>query len=385
MFNKKEQDKLIMSKFIKAENVSEYIDRVSKITNNGERYVYRGENKSYVTSCVPNIFREERRLSQFNFERNILNKIRSEGLDNKKEYLLTAIEAQHGGFPSRLLDISYNSLIALHFAVTPFYTQKNDVFDDYDGYVFIIKIENMVSPSSEELEALYSKELLNKNSLKNNCILLAHQHRMVDFYSKNRRVEAQQGGFILFYGNEYRPLPEYLIQRIVIPAKYKKQIRSELERFFNLSNAFVYPESNNLVKDFLKLTDNYSKNESYNFYNEIKEVFVSFEKNVNFFLEMIIQNEQKSDEKLIEIVINAEDYIKNFSLDFYESMDYLKRLFCSADEEVDKVLSEFEQRLNCEDLIDLENELKEIFEAIQYNFEMALEGSSVSFSINEIF
>ncbi|SDE12144.1 FRG domain-containing protein [Priestia aryabhattai B8W22] len=274
-------------------NVSEYIELVSKLTENSDSYVYRGENKIYATSCVPNIFREHRRLSNFSFEKNILNKVRSEGLDGgSQSYLLTAIEAQHGGFPSRLLDISYNSLIALHFAVTPFYNRHEHVDDDSDGQVVIIKIEDMLSPSSDELENLYRNELLNNKSTKNIVMLLAHQHKMVDFYSKNQRIKAQQGGFIIFYGNEFRPLPDYMLQRIIIPSAAKATIRNELDRLFGISNAYVYPESNNLVSRIVRSTDRYANFDTFDNVDEIEKVLRKFERNLKHYTRQVL-NERK--------------------------------------------------------------------------------------------
>ncbi|MDA1881004.1 MULTISPECIES: FRG domain-containing protein [Bacillus] len=268
----------------KINNIAEYIQEISKLIQNNEAYVYRGENKIFPTSCVPNIFRENRRLSNFSFEKNILNKIRSEGLDTNQSYLLTAIEAQHGGFPSRLLDISYNSLIALHFAVTPFYNSQEQADDDKDGQVIIIKIEDMLSPSSTELGELYANELLNNQSIKNRMLLLAHQHKMVDFYSKNQRIKAQQGGFIIFYGNEFRPLPEYMLQRIIIPSTAKSLIRDELDLLFGISNAYVYPESNNLVARIIKSTDRYANFDTFNNRAEIDKVLRKFKYNLQHYI-----------------------------------------------------------------------------------------------------
>mgnify|MGYP001153571965 CR=1 FL=1 len=273
-------------------NVSDYIGEVSRLTKNSNSYVYRGENKIYPTSCVPNIFREHRRLSNFSFEKNILNKVRSEGLDGNQSYLLTAIEAQHGGFPSRLLDISYNALIALHFAVTPFYNRNEDDEDHADGQVFIIKIEDMLSPSSDELEKLYREELLDNTSIKNNAMLLAHQHKMVDFYSKNQRIKAQQGGFILFYGNEFRPLPDYMLHCIVIPSAAKATIRNELDQLFGISNAFVYPESNNLVSRVIKSTDLYANFNTFDNKDEVDKVLRNFERNLKHYVLKVVKLEE---------------------------------------------------------------------------------------------
>lgn len=294
------------------EDVSSYIREITKITKNSNSYVYRGENKIYPTSCVPNIFREHRRLSNFSFEKNILDKVRSEGLDGNQSYLLTAIEAQHGGFPSRLLDVSYNALIALHFAVTPFYNRNEDEHDYADGQVVIIKIEDMLSPSSNELEKLYKEELLDNTSVKNNAMLLAHQHKMVDFYSKNQRIKAQQGGFIIFYGNEFRPLPDYMLHRIVIPSSAKLTIRTELDRLFRISNAFVYPESNNLVTRIIQSTDLYANFNTFDNKAEINKVLRNFERNLNHYIRktLKIDEENSNHWKKLKKAMKDKNYVE---------------------------------------------------------------------------
>ena len=74
------------------------------------------------------------------FEKNVLDEMSANHIAIGQSYLEKAINAQHGGFPSRLLDVSYNSLIALFFAITPFYNKKIDDTDKEDGFVYVFNI-----------------------------------------------------------------------------------------------------------------------------------------------------------------------------------------------------------------------------------------------------
>ena len=71
-------------------------------------------------------------------------------------YLEKAINAQHGGFPSRLLDVSYNSLVALFFATTPFYNKIITESDGEDGYVYVFSLDEMFCPVGDGIKDNYT-------------------------------------------------------------------------------------------------------------------------------------------------------------------------------------------------------------------------------------
>ncbi|OJG27492.1 hypothetical protein RU98_GL002581 [Enterococcus caccae] len=206
--------------------------------------------------------------------------------------MLTAIEAQHGGFPSRLLDVSFNSLIALHFAVTPFYNEKEDVYDRQDGKVYVIEANNLYSPSSLEIEELYSNELLNNHSFKNEFPLFSYSYKMLDYHTKNSRIKAQQGGFIMFYGNEFRPLPKSVVNELTIPCLSKKRIRIELEKLFGISNAFVYPEMNNVANRFVNTLEKYSQT-GLSDKGDLNNILESFYQNIDYCTKKIVYEYNK--------------------------------------------------------------------------------------------
>ena len=77
-------------------------------------------------------------------------------------YLENAIDAQHGEFPSRLLDVSYNCLTALYFAVTPYYHHLPDSLDNVDGMVYIFYVDEIFSPSASNTNDNYNT-IINKD------------------------------------------------------------------------------------------------------------------------------------------------------------------------------------------------------------------------------
>ena len=122
-------------------SISEYISAVEKTIkytkSSDSVVVFRGESKVYDTPCQPTIFRTQLSKSDRFFEKNLFEEMSANHLTNGKTYLEIAIDAQHGGFPSRLLDVTYNCLAALYFAVTPYYTKEENSGDSEDGMVYV--------------------------------------------------------------------------------------------------------------------------------------------------------------------------------------------------------------------------------------------------------
>ena len=81
------------------------------------------------------------------FEKSLFDAMRQNRLTGEKRYLDNAIDAQHGEFPSRLLDVSYNCLTALYFAVTPYYRcllytslEHHSIFHTILGHQFFLSL-----------------------------------------------------------------------------------------------------------------------------------------------------------------------------------------------------------------------------------------------------
>lgn len=133
-------------------DVSDFIERVNGYVQERGKpdqfCVYRGEPECYPTPCRPNLFRRGVLAENRFFEKNLFDAMRQNKLTGEKRYLDNAIDAQHGEFPSRLLDVSYNCLVALYFAVTPYYHTEENSLDREDGMVFLFFLDEIFSPSA---------------------------------------------------------------------------------------------------------------------------------------------------------------------------------------------------------------------------------------------
>lgn len=253
---------------VEIKNVSEYIKWVDdthrfcnsdKVTFCKENIYYRGQ-ASKVWGLSPSVFRENynefellykaqkrlyKQLSQFNY---ILDKI---------------IYLQHYGLPTRLLDITYNPLVALYFACL----NHNNPRVSKDGIVYYgYKREQSNSMQiAEDIAKIVFEE---KNIL---CILNEPSkfgnHGVEDFlhplivnpsYS-NPRIERQKGAFImaqLIYKdryNEYVPFRDTLedglfcMNRAIIKECYKSHILKDLSSF-EIDGGTLFLEPSDITK-----------------------------------------------------------------------------------------------------------------------------------------
>lgn len=237
-------------------NISEYIQRVMKYTevksSPGCFYVYRGEPEIYPTPCRPSLFRGNFLNGNPFFEKGLCNAMRQSALSGEHRYLDNAIDAQHGEFPSRLLDVSYNCLTALYFSVTPFYHKEETALDDKDGMVYLFLIDEIFSPSAQNTNDNYEAIISRNQSWYQNKILFGKNHKFIDHSPLNKRIVAQQGAFILFQGDESEPLPPWMTYGIRIPYEHKAEIRRELKLLFGIHTGSIYPEATNLVKELTR-------------------------------------------------------------------------------------------------------------------------------------
>ncbi|MFU7592083.1 FRG domain-containing protein [Priestia sp. RMT2NF4] len=256
--------------------ISAYISKIYELKSNMDEtgiLVYRGEAQNFKNSaCQPNIFRKFNLDVEKNVEINILNTMLSNKYAIDSSYFETAIEAQHGGFPSRLLDVTYNALIALFFAATPHYTEKEDSYDEESSVVYLFDIPKMYSPASSDVRSLYDNLLKDDSPLRTEN-LFSNTYKLLDHSSQNDRIIAQQGALILFYGNKPFSLPKRIQSKLTICATLKKQIREELSSLFNINMGTMYPEMTNNVTNILSKIKNINAM-PFSYINEIKLLII---------------------------------------------------------------------------------------------------------------
>ncbi|SCI94354.1 FRG domain [uncultured Clostridium sp.] len=312
----------------RVKNIGTYIETIKNLTNNISEntvVVYRGENVYYPTYCQPNLFRNNYFKNNKYFERNLLDEMRSNRLTNGNTYLETAVDAQHGGFPSRLLDVTYNSLIALYFAITPSIKKEEWINDGKDGYVYVYYIKNLFCPSANNINELFDGIVNRKTKWMCDNTIFQRNHKLIDHIKINNRIIAQQGAFILFQGDEVSPIQNSDYKTIVIDGASKEDMRNDLKRLFGIHSGSIYPEIDNLVKDIEVKSDRINNNE-FSLDNELDLVINNLTREINYFKEKIIDCSNKFDkdkneeliDQMIKIIMDSERCISYYKEELKE-------------------------------------------------------------------
>ncbi len=297
------------------QNVSQYIERVNEYIkvqrHRDSTVVYRGEPDIYSSPCRPNIFRKGVMNGNEFFEKSLFDAMRQNRLTGELRYLDNAIDAQHGEFPSRLLDVSYNCLTALYFAVTPYYHNDEKSMDDRDGMVYLFFMDEIFSPSAKNTNDNYDAIINRDQKWLQSNILFEKNHKFIDHTKLNNRIIAQQGAFILFQGDEPENLPEYISYGIRIPGKAKAGIRKELRQLFGIHTGSIYPEIINLV-DELSSKSRKLNTEDFSCRNELEYALRQFDKEMDYYFDYIIGRRADGEENVTRILMHIEHVIDSY-------------------------------------------------------------------------
>lgn len=241
------------------EKVAELSSRHRAFLKTEPLIAFRGESNDYGdTKLTPSLFRDssyvakESHLFELFCDYNIV--------DPKASNIEKAIETQHYASISRMLDISFDVLVALYFACThP---------DEHDGYVYVFAFPEHYSPHSKYIEEFYTNVLEGKH------IAYSRNFKVFSHSVTNDRIKAQKGGFIFFPGKEFHPINDCYYERILISKNHKREILEELEALFQITKATLFPEKDKVAEIITnKFKGNIYTTKSVSLENEIESFF----------------------------------------------------------------------------------------------------------------
>lgn len=319
-------------------SIEEYIIEVKKIVMKKKTpkqlIVYRGEKQDYLdSSFVPNIFRDQNYKKNKNYEANLYHELYSSGIVGKQSLLQTAIDAQHGGFPSRLLDVTYNSLVALYFAT------ETEPENNSNPRVAVFFIDEIYTPGSHKSEELFNS-IIDAESYYRKIKICAKNHKLIDHMNKNERIKAQQGAFILFQGEEFEKIPNYMYQIIEINKSESKKMQEELSSLFGLTVGKIYPEPSYQI-DYIKNKMELVNSKDHSLENEFKLAIDNFQKIIlseiisfsKFIDEKINIYSQHSENQILTKIDHIESKILIFQQDILESINQSRKIIKDKIEE----------------------------------------------------
>jgi hypothetical protein len=272
-------------------SVKVFVDEITalrrdKIAANAEDWFFRGQKNS-TWDVRPYIFRGDDLASEHILIERAQRQNPVEFRDCVNNFeILTKL--QHYGLGTRLLDVTLNPLVALYFATEPseeYEKKANGRYKriEHDGIVYY-RLVNGCSLQDLQIRIALSVpfvEFGKSMSLENFCKRLSdqgtisqseHERLLIDDYSEiirviqtnsfiksansNTRLIQQRGAFLLAPAiniNTNTDVKTSVLSKakanlakefegyFTIPAKYKNEIRAELD-FFNVNEATLFPE-----------------------------------------------------------------------------------------------------------------------------------------------
>jgi len=245
-------------------------------------YFYRGHS-DYTFKLEPSIYRNNGLIDN---EDKIFREIILRCPDDFQDSTVTfqkLVKMQHYSLPTRLLDITENSLTALFFAcqdsntdgeVIIFKIHKNDIkYFDSDTVSILSNVSKL--SSSFKIEQNESNDITEFNKQDNIKLLLHEIQQEKHFFSPvinpihlqsvlcvkpkldNQRIIRQEGAFFLFgIENIKESCANFPIEkiyypnssRLIINSSKKEIILKQLKRL-GINNSSIFPEIDNIAKD----------------------------------------------------------------------------------------------------------------------------------------
>ncbi len=245
----------------KIKSLSEYCSAINEIQNKWKLFDttmnmwYRGQsNTNY--RLLPKIYRNQ--IIGSEFEREMVRdfKLYSQQFIDSK--VSTDIESlfimQHYGMPTRLLDWTESSLVALYFCVKENQSKSDGVVWTMNPWILnsnILDVSRYVPSYSSEILKNY---IINIDSENFERTVTAKTPLAFRPLRNNQRIIAQKGMFVIF-GNESKDLEEInslrdesFLNKIIVDKNYKKKILKELF-YSGISESVIFPDIEGLCKE----------------------------------------------------------------------------------------------------------------------------------------
>lgn len=253
-------------------------DEVNKLKNfykdDSYRIVFRGEDRDYgETRLTPTIFRNKNLLKKEKFILNTFNNYYVNQDFNNAQTLENAIEAQHYLRKTRLLDITFNVATAIFMALDPIITQKENIEINTNEKMkkeLLEELNERIKGNPPVIYCIVADSILPYNSdlvkrvFDENCNE-SIRYLFIDNNKQNKRMIAQNGGFIL-YPDHLGGIPAmYQYEKIKIIdekehneydeninfIKIIEDIYDELNELFDIKPATMYPDDFERVKSYV--------------------------------------------------------------------------------------------------------------------------------------
>lgn len=271
--NKQIYWRVVMSNAIRIESIEQFVEQISKLelSKNHTRFFRGHSDKKYLLE--PSIYRKNKDTGKQEL-------IKSEHLITKDvltecaEYFSPhdtlfdkLVKMQHYDYPTRLLDISYNALVGLYFAVNNNYgkdkktvncqecNQENIINDDLkNGEVIIFDI-----PSSQiKYHDSDTVAILSALSLQNNDF-------DIELYQKISQENLLNNLDILRRNMEKNP--NFLLDNTLIPERLSKEVDDEVHQrnclSFNNSLFNAINNELNKIQEIINLLNDIRKDKPY--------------------------------------------------------------------------------------------------------------------------
>ena len=286
---------------------------------------YRGEPRDYgKTKLKPSLFREEEQIDK---EMHLFELFCDYNIvPNTASNIEKAIEAQHYASISRMLDISFDVLVALYFA------SEQGKHKDEDGYVFVFAFPKHYSPHSKYIEQFYTDMLENKHTA------YARNFKVFSHSYSNERIKAQKGGFVFFPGEEYYPISNCYYRVIKIKKEDKVKVREELNLLFQINEATVFPEKINIAQT---VKEKFSRNEYFRGNVSVNNEIETYFERVSY--EIDKQKKKKMSNKEILRIIRKEE--KDF-IDYFNEIQNKKKSVNEENEDQNCLKSNIEKKFH---------------------------------------